>query len=222
MIEITGDNLDTLVSTSERLKKYLEDKQIPGVEKLGSDFQANKPEITFNLDRERMDHEGITSSTVVNNLRTAVFGTEISRFRDQNDDYPMTLRISGAQRQDIDAIRNMPIVYRDMGLGGVIRTVPISAFANVYYSTTYGGIKRKNEKRYISLSSNVISGFNPNEVVAAVQAEVNNFSTPSGIVVKMGGQQEDQAETTGFLGKAFAYSHGADLPDPYLVVQLHQ
>jgi len=203
VIEMTGDNLDTLVNTSERLKRYLDDKQIGGVEELRSDFQAKNPEIIFDLDRERMNSEGISTYTVVNNLRTAVFGTEISRFRDQNDDYPITLRVSGTQRQDIDAIRNMPIVYRDMGMGGIIRTVPISAFANVYYSTTYGGIKRKNEKRYISLSSNVISGFNPNEVVAAVQTEVNNFKAPAGIIIKMGGQQEDQAETTNFLGKAF-------------------
>jgi multidrug efflux pump len=203
VVELTGDNLDTLVSTSERLKRFLGDKQIAGVEELRSDFQAKNPEIVFDLDRERMNAEGISTYTVVNNLRTAVFGTEISRFRDENDDYPMTLRVNGTQRQDIDAIRNMPIVYRDMGLGGIIRTVPISSFANVYYSTTYGGIKRKNEKRYISLSSNVISGYNPNEVVATVQSELNNFKAPPGIIVKMGGQTEDQAETTSFLGKAF-------------------
>jgi multidrug efflux pump subunit AcrB len=206
VIELTGDNLDTLVKTSESLKRFIGDKQIAGVEELRSDFQAKNPEIVFELDRERMNSEGISTYNVVNNLRTAVFGTEISRFRDQNDDYPLTLRVSGTQRQDIDAIRNMPIVYRDMGMGGIIRTVPISAFANVYYSTTYGGIKRKNEKRYISLSSNVLSGFNPNEVVAAVQAELNNFKGTSGITIKMGGQQEDQAETTNFLGKAFGIS----------------
>ncbi len=206
VIELTGDNLDTLVKTSESLKRFIGDKQIAGVEELRSDFQARNPEIVFELDRERMNSEGISTYNVVNNLRTAVFGTEISRFRDQNDDYPLTLRVSGTQRQDIDAIRNMPIVYRDMGMGGIIRTVPISAFANVYYSTTYGGIKRKNEKRYISLSSNVLSGFNPNEVVAAVQAELNNFKGTSGITIKMGGQQEDQAETANFLLKAFGIS----------------
>jgi multidrug efflux pump len=206
VIEMSADNLDTLVSVSEKLQRYLVDKQIPGVEELRSDFQAKNPEIVFDLDRERMNSEGITTSTVVNNLRTAVFGTEVSRFRDQNDDYPITLRLNGTQRLDIDAIRNMPIVFRDMGMGGVIRTVPISAFANVRYSTTYGGIKRKNEKRIISLSSNVLSNYTPNDVVQAVQNEVNNFKMPAGVTVRMGGQQEDQAETSNFLLKAFGIS----------------
>jgi len=207
-IEITGDNLDSLISTSERLKHYLETKQVPGVEELRSDFQADKPEIIFDLNRERMNNEGITTATVAGNLRTAVFGKEISRFRDANDDYPINLRYNFDQRHDIDAIRNMPIIYRDMGMGGRIRTVPVSAFADVYYSTTYGGIKRKNQKRIITLSSNVLTGFEPNAVVTAVQNEINSFKASSAVNIKMSGQQEDQAETMGFLGTAMMISMG--------------
>jgi multidrug efflux pump subunit AcrB len=206
VIEITGDNLDSLVSTSENLKRYLQDKRIAGVEELRSDFQARNPEIVFNLDRERMNKEGISTATVVSNLRTAVFGKEISRFRDDNDDYKITLRLNEAQRSNIDAVRNMPIIYRDMGMGGVVRQVPISSFADINYNTTYGGIKRKDQKRIITLSSNVLSGFNPNDVVADVQRELSNYKAPSGISIKMGGQQEDMAETMGFLGKAFGIS----------------
>ena len=206
VIEMTGDNLDTLVATSDRLKRYLDQKQIGGVEQLRSDFQARNPEIIFDLDRERMNTEGISTYSVVGNLRTAVFGKEISRFRDQNDDYPITLRLKPEQRENIDAVRNMPIVYRDMGMGGIIRSVPVSAFADVRYGTTYGGIKRKDQKRIISLSSNVINGFNDNEVVAAVQKSLNGFHAPSGINIRMGGQQEDQAETANFLGSAFGIS----------------
>ncbi|RYD59577.1 MAG: efflux RND transporter permease subunit [Sphingobacteriales bacterium] len=206
VIELTGDNLDSLVVTSEKLKRYLDGKQIPGVEELRTDFQARNPEIVFDINRERMNNEGITTGQVVMNLRTAVFGKEISRFRDANDDYPITLRLKEEQRDNIDAVRNMPIVYRDMGMGGQIRQVPTSSFANVRYATTYGGVKRKDLKRIITLSSNVISGYNENEVVAAVQAEMGNFATPATINIKMGGQQEEQAETMGFLGGAFGAS----------------
>ncbi|HRO42372.1 MAG TPA: efflux RND transporter permease subunit [Flavipsychrobacter sp.] len=206
VVDITGDNLDSLVATSESLKRYLEKKNIAGVEELRSDFQVRNPEITFNIDRERMNREGINTFTIVNNLRTAVFGKEISRFRDQNDDYKITLRLNEEQRGNIDAVRNMPIVYRDMGMGGVVRQVPVSAFADVQYSTTYGGIKRKDQKRIITLSSNVLTDFNPNEVVADIQRELNNYKAPSGVSIKMGGQQEDMAETMGFLGNAFMIS----------------
>lgn len=208
VVDITGDNLDSLIAVSERLNKYLAEKRIPGVEELRSDFQADKPEIVFDLNRERMNNEGISTGQVVGALRTAVFGKEISRFRDANDDYPITLRVKKDQRENIDAVRNMPMLFRDMGMGGILREVPISAFADIEYGETYGGIKRKDLKRIISLQSNVLTGYNENEVVMAVQREVANFNAPAGITITMGGQQEEQAETMGFLGKAMMISVG--------------
>jgi multidrug efflux pump subunit AcrB len=208
VIELTGDNLDTLIATSDKLRKYLKAKQIPGVEELRSDFQANKPEISFDLNRERMNNESISTYAVAGALRTAIFGKEVSRFRDANDDYPIYLRYTSEQRRDIEAVRNMPIIYRDMGMGGMIRTVPVSSFADIRYSTTYGGIKRKDQKRIISLSSNVLSGYEENAVVEAVKNEIANFNAPSGISIVMSGQQEEQAETTGFLGNAMMISLG--------------
>jgi len=208
VVDITGDDLDSLIAVSERLNKYLADKRIPGVEELRSDFQADKPEIVFDLNRERMNNESISTGQIVGALRTAVFGKEISRFRDANDDYPITLRVKKDQRENIDAVRNMPVLFRDMGMGGILREVPISAFANVEYSETYGGIKRKDLKRIISLQSNVLTGYNENEVVMAVGREVANFPVPSGITITMGGQQEEQAETGAFLGKCDADIYG--------------
>jgi multidrug efflux pump subunit AcrB len=208
VIDMIGDNLDSLVVTSDRLKRYLVEKQVPGVEELRSDFQANKPEIVFDLDRARMNNESITTGQIAMSLRTAVFGKEISRFRDENDDYPITLRLTKMQREDVDAVRNMPVIFRDMGMGGIIRQVPVSAFADVKYATTYGGIKRKDLKRIISLSSNVLTGYNANEVVQAVQREIDNFKAPAGVTLKMSGDQEDQKETMGFLSNAMMISMG--------------
>lgn len=202
VIDIWGDNLDSLMSASEKVKKYIESKNIAGIEELRSDFQASKPDIVFDLDRERMNQEGITTGQVAMGLRTAIFGKEISRFRDENDDYPITLRLAPHQRDNVDAVRNLPIVYRDMGMGGMVRQVPVSSFADIHYGTTYGGIKRKDLKRIISLSSNVLGDYNANEVVAEIKQELENFNAPDGVTISMGGQQEEQAETSAFLGNA--------------------
>ena len=206
LIEITGEHLDTLISASKKLKKYLDDKQIAGVEELKSDFQANKPEIIFDISRSRMNIEGISTGMIAQDLRTAMFGMEISRFRDANDDYPITLRLNREQRNNIDIVKNINMTYRDMGMGGAVRQVPIGSFVDLKYGNTYGGIKRKDEKRIISLSSNVLSAFNANEVVAEIQDEINQFNPPAGVNIKMGGEQEEQAETGAFLGTAMLIS----------------
>jgi multidrug efflux pump len=207
-IEITGDDLDSLVKTSENLKKFIVSKKIEGIEELKSDFLNNKPEIVFDLDRERANREGLSSGQIGLDLRTAIFGKDISKFRDVDEDYDITLRSQENQRNNLDALRNMKMTYRDMGMGGIIRQVPLSSFANIDYVNTYGGIKRKQQKRIIILSSNVLADANPNEVVAKIQSEINQFKVPTGVEVKMAGEQEEQLETAAFLGRAMLIALG--------------
>jgi len=201
-IEISADDFDVLVATADRLKDYLDSLQIPGVEELKSDFQSDKPEIVISIDREKANREGISTGQIGSILRTAIYGTEVSKFRDENDDYDVTVRIAKDQRNDINTLMNLPITYRDMNMGGVVRQVPLSSIAKIEYSNSYAGIRRIDQKRVITLSSNVLSDFNANEVVAAIQKELTTFSKPDEVGVKMTGEQEDQKETSEFLGLA--------------------
>ena len=196
------------MATATHLKSYLDNKNVPGVEELKSDFQNNKPEIIFDIDRERANREGIATGQVAMELRTALFGKEISKFRDLNEDYEINLRAAKEQRNNLDVLRNMRVTYRDMAMGGMIRQVPMSAFADVKYVNTYGGIKRKQQKRIIILSSNVLGNYTPNEVVASLQNEINQFNAPDGVNIKMAGEQEEQLETVKFLGTALMVSFG--------------
>lgn len=198
-IEISGDEFDQLTATSIRLKRYLDSLQVGGVEELKSDFQANKPEIVVNIDRERANKEGITTGQIGMALRTALFGTEASKFRDPDDDYQILVRLREDQRNNINTLMNLNLTFRDMNMDGAIRQVPLSSVADIHYSNTYASIKRLDQKRVVTLYSNVLSSYNANEVVLQIQEAINQFSRPDGITVKMTGEQEDQAETMNFL-----------------------
>jgi multidrug efflux pump len=100
-IEITGDDLDSLVSTSQKLKSYLVSKQIGGIEELKSDFQNNKPEVIFDIDRERANRQGILTKDIATNLRFALFGVEVSKFRDLDEDYQINVRAQENQRNSL-------------------------------------------------------------------------------------------------------------------------
>ncbi len=201
-IEISADNFDVLVATSNNLKRYLDSLQIAGVEELKSDFQSDKPEIVINIDREKANREGISTGQIGGALRTAIYGKEISKFRDENDDYDVTLRIAKDQRNDINTLMNLPITYRDMTMGGAVRQVPLSAIAKIEYSNSYAGIRRIDQKRVITLASNVLSGYNPNQVVAEIKKSLESFPKSDEVGIKMTGEQEDQEETSSFLGAA--------------------
>jgi len=202
-IEFSSDNFPELVATAAKAKKMLDSLQIPGVEELKSDFQSDKPEIVINIDREKANREGISTAQIGLILRSSIYGVEISKFRDENDDYPIQLRIAQNQRNDINTLLNIPITFRDMSAGGQVRQVPLSSIAKVEYSNSYAGVRRIDQKRVITVSSNVLSGYNANEIVQEIQSILTEMPKPEDVSFKMTGEQEDLAETSNFLASAF-------------------
>src|SRR6185437_13888334 len=201
-IEISGDNYTTLIALTRRTKKYLDSLQIYGIEDLQSDLEDQKPEVVINIDRARANTEGISTGQIASEIRNAVFGQDQpSKYKINEDEYPIMVRYAKPYRDNIDALQNMRITFREMS-SGQIRQVPISAVTNITYSNTFGSIKRKNLKRVITLSSNVLSGANANEIVAKVKEDLKSMKTPEGYSIALTGEQEDQKETSSFLGLA--------------------
>ena len=207
-IEISGDDFDELTSTAKLLKQYLDELQIGGVEELKSDISITNPQLKITVDRQRANREGISTAQIGSDLRNAVFGKEISKLRDGEDQHPIMLRFQEDQRNNINLLLNQSIIYRDMNMGGQMRQVPMASLTKMEYGNTVGSIKRKNLKRIVTISSNVLNGFNPNEVLANVQAATAKFQGAPGVTIGFAGEQEDQAEAMGFLGRSLLISLG--------------
>lgn len=201
-IEISGDDYNVMAGIEADLRREISRAGIEGIENLQSDLVRNKPEILMDIDVPKLQAEGLSTAQVVLDLRTALFGNEISKFRDADDDAPIMLRLDKSYRSRLEDLLNMNISFMDMGTG-MFRQVPVSSFATVNYAQSYTGINRKNFKRVVSLSSNAIEGYNENEIVAQINNVIRTMDLPDGYEAKMTGQQEDQAETSSFLGVAF-------------------
>lgn len=202
-IEIASEDFDNLIKTAVSLKNYLDSIQVAGVEELKMDVDLNNPEISLTINRERALIEGVSSAQVGQQIRTALFGREISKIKDGEDEYKIQLRNSELQRKNLVDLLNMTIVFRDFALGGQIKRIPISSLVNVDYTSTLGSVKRKNLKRVITLRSNVLTGFTPTEVNLRIADHIANFTKKGdGVTIKQTGEGEQQAETGAFLGKA--------------------
>jgi multidrug efflux pump len=200
-VEISGEDLVKLASTADNFKRFVDSLQIGGIEELKSDFATTKPEIIIVLDRERANSEGITAATVGDAIRTGQLGKEISKYREGEDQYSIMLRFEENQRKDLEQLLNLTITYRDM-TSGLIRQIPLSVVAHVEYVNSYGQINRLNLKRVITVSSNVLDGFNANLINARLRKEIPQFSRPMDVDIRLTGEQEDQAESMVFLSKA--------------------
>ena len=204
-IEVTSDDFQELLVTTDRLKRFIDSLNIPGIEELKTDFDKKKPEVLIEVDRVRANREGISTAQIGLELRTAIFGTEASKYRDGEDQYPIQIRYEFDQRTNIDRIMNTKITFMDMTTGRV-RQVPLSAVAKVSYPNSYGGINRKNAKRIVTISSNVLGGYYANDIIAQIRRDLPSFEKSEKVDIKITGEQEDQQETMDFLGIAMLLS----------------
>ena len=206
-IEVSSENMEELILDANHFMNYLDSINIPGIEELKSDFQSSTPELIVDIDRERANREGLLTGQIGMAVRTAVFGNEISKFKKDEDEFPIQLRYNKVLRENIDALINMNITYRDMNTGK-LRSIPLSTVAKIKYSESYGGINRKDMKRLITLSSNVLSGYTANEIVARIKKLAATFPLHQGVTIQLTGEQEDQAETMQFFLMAMIIAIG--------------
>jgi len=201
-IEIQGENMDTLAKLSNRMIAFINNKNIGGIEEIKADVQIGKPEMSVNIDREAARRYGVSTFAIADAIRTAVFGKEVSKFKDGEDDYPITLRLDKQYRYSIDNLLNQRITFRNPA-NGRISQVPISTVATVDFSSTYSSINRKEQERVIVLTSNVVEPYYADDVVAEIKSALDEFQMPKDFTYRFAGGQEQQAEETAFLSSAF-------------------
>jgi multidrug efflux pump subunit AcrB len=200
-LEISGEDYEQLIAEALKVKEFINAKNIGGIEELRLDVELGKPEMLVNVDRQKSRRFNVSTYQIGNNLRTSLFGQDVSTFKDGEDDYDIVLRLQEKYRNDPEILLNQKITFRDQ-TNGQIRQVPVSAIASAEPVSTYSSVKRKNQKRVITIASNVLDGYNPNEVVAEIKKSLTEYPLPENNTLKFTGEQEDQAKEMAFLGNA--------------------
>jgi multidrug efflux pump len=210
-IEVAGDNFENISSVASQLYKYLDNNRVEGVENLQADVDLNNPEITINIDREKAMIEGVTTGQLGQEIRAAVFGKEVSKLKEGEDEYKIQVRYNELMRNNVTDLMNMRIIFMDMNTMQV-KSLPLSAVAKIDYTNTTGGVKRKNVKRTIQLQSNVLDPTMVAPINAELQTKVDDFKSktkiPADVTIRLSGQSEQEAETNAFLGTAFMIAVG--------------
>ncbi len=201
-LELKGDDINQLTSLSEDVITFINTHNIPGIEQLKADVQLGKPELIINVNREAARRYEVSTFDIANTIRTAIFGKEVSKFKEGEEEYPIVIRLDEKYRNNITDILSQKITFRNPADGQIVQ-VPISAVASIQYSSTYSSIKRKKQERVITVFSNVLEGYNPNELVADLQELMQEYNMPDGVTYAFTGEQEQQAEDMAFLTTAF-------------------
>ncbi|MFP5471405.1 MAG: efflux RND transporter permease subunit, partial [Bacteroidia bacterium] len=173
------------------------------------DIELGKPELPLEIDRNRARAYGLSTSQVAMQIRTALFGKDVSTYKEGDDSYEINIRYDDAFRNNIDALLDQKITFRNNK--GKLISVPIrSVIKEPKKTSTYSAVKRKDLDNVVTIQSGILEGYNPNEVVAELKKYTEEFAqsdagkklTKEGFLFAFTGQQEEQAKEMKFLSTA--------------------
>jgi multidrug efflux pump subunit AcrB len=199
-LEVSGPDFDNLLRTTQDIQRYIEDADIKGIEGLKMDLDVGMPELVVNINRDKARRFGLSTAQIASTLRTSLFGKEISDYKEGEDEYPIMLRLKKKYRNNISTLMNQKITFKSTTTGNIIQ-VPISSVATFKHSTTYDSVNRIDMDKVVTLWSNVIEGYNPISINEQLEKLLANYEMPEGYEYRFTGEQQEQKETSAFLGR---------------------
>ena len=203
-IELEGKDYEELIATAEKMRAYVNSRNVPGIDELKIDVNKDKPSMKVIVDRKKAGELGVSTGQVGQQLRNAIFGAKAGIYKEDGEDYDINVRFKDEIRYNKSALFNQKITFRDMA-SGQIKAIPVSAIAKQSNSSGFSAIKHRDTKRVVTVYSQLAPGYvDAAAVVNQIKEEMKNFSSkPKGIKIDYTGQIEEQNKQQAFLGGAF-------------------
>ena len=203
-IELEGNDYSELIAAAEKMRNFINSKNIPGIDELKIDVNKSKPTMLVEVDRKKAGELGVATGQVGQQLRNSIFGAKAGIYKEDGEDYDIYVRFNEENRYNTSAIFNQKITFRDQS-SGQIKEVPVSAVANQVNSSGFSAIKHRDVKRVVTVYSALAPGYtDAGAIVSKIQDEMEGFSElPADIKIDYTGQIEEQNKQMAFLMGAF-------------------
>jgi HAE1 family hydrophobic/amphiphilic exporter-1 len=167
-------------------------KKLGGIVDADTTLKLNKPELRVLIDRDRAADLGVDTSDIATSLRLMVGGEEeASRYRDQsiNEDYDVQLRLTEADRRDVDTISRL---YVPSSRGGLVR---LDNLVNITRDTSPSRIDRLDRERQVSVRASVAPGYALADRIEALRQTVREMNLPSAYTTTVSGRARELERT---------------------------
>jgi HAE1 family hydrophobic/amphiphilic exporter-1 len=203
-IGITGDDLAKLEELGRQVKKIVQETQ--GAIDVNTSFKPAKPEVVVKLDRVKASSLGISTSDVGNALYAIIQGYKISDYNKGSKSYDIVMRMDKSGLSGLDDLKSLILTAADGS------KVPLSAIANIYYSSAPVQILREDKQRKVKVLANLAKGYQISEVANKVRERIKQeVKFPEGYAYVFAGQEKQMNEMAGqmimviFLSVLFMY-----------------
>ena len=168
--------------------------QIPEVQSAVFAQQEPGRETRFIPDEEKMNFWGIKNSYAGSTLRTALYGNDTYKYKENGEEYPIILEF--AKPFKTSAMFDSVYVNSQKGM------VPLSDLGSIDVVRATPDIRRLNKERITEIDINIgKSTMGP--VQKKIESAIAKINWDTGYGTEFGGMSEIQDETTGEIGSAF-------------------
>ncbi|WP_138262879.1 efflux RND transporter permease subunit [[Clostridium] hylemonae] len=207
-VQIKGKDLDKLQKIAGDIKSMLED--IKGTQNVTDGTEDNKEELRVIVDKTKATEHGLTVAQVYQSLNKrlseAQKATSLSTDTEDFDIYVVDDADESLSREDI---RKLTVTAEKQD--GTSEEVKLSDIAAFEDASGLQAISRKDQSRYMSVTSEVKDGDNIGLVSSRVNKALKAYDVPDGYEVKMVGEDEtineSMTELFKMLGLALVFMY---------------
>jgi len=183
-IKVFGKDIEQLKVIADNIKDRIQD--VEGLRDVTHTFAEGKPEYQISIDRERSSRFGLTVGQVANAVQVSSLGKVATRYREENEEIDVRVRFQKKYRDNIDDIRNIPIMTP---ANTVIR---LDQVAEISKGEGPIQITRENQTRIVSVTAN-IAGRDLGSVMSDIikRTAPMEKTLPIGYFIEYGGQYEE-------------------------------
>jgi heavy metal efflux system protein len=200
-VKVYGNDLETLEKTADNIAAVL--AKIPGITDLAVLRSLGQPTIRIDVDRVRAARYGLAPGDVNAVVQTAIGGQSAGDLYEGSSDrhFPMMVRLAAPFRQNLDAIRHIPIAA-PAGTGGGVIQIPLEDVANVRLVSGAAFIYREQQQRYVPIKFSVRGRDLGGAVLEAQRAVESSVLLPGGYRLEWVGEFGNLQEAVARLGVA--------------------
>ena len=190
---VTGPELDSVMVFANAALNEL--RKINGATEMKLSVEAGNPEISVQVDRDKMAALGLSLATVGTTMQTAFSGNTNGKFRQGEYEYDINIRYGSFNRQSIEDVSNLLFVNN---AGQQIRLLQ---FANIREGSGPSLLERRDKSTAVTIQAQTV-GQPTGTVAAEWQAAFDGLNRPTGVSYVWSGDMENQSEGFGSMGIA--------------------
>ncbi|WZL89061.1 efflux RND transporter permease subunit [Salinimicrobium sp. 3283s] len=190
---VTGNSFEDAITYAEAAEEIL--RNIDGATEIELSVEEGNPEISVNVDRDKMASLGLNVAVVGQTLRTAFSGNTDNKFRTGSTEYDINIIFDEASRNNIEDVRNIQFI-NNQG-----QRINLSQFADITYESGPSLLERYDRSPSVTVKAQTV-GKTTGAVAQEWEEKLASVEQPKGVDWTWGGNMENQSEGFGTLGIA--------------------